>query len=182
MGRQPSVIASNGDASPSLRAAGFATHLFDACLGTSALALSAPESVLTLSSFTPARWLGHMTGRNLERRSALDDDDGVRAAGEMAEPRPAMGCSAGRLRRCARAGLAVLGEPARLRIDAGHTRAAASAPRAVERAGRAAEVRDHLPAAAAGHTLPRPMGRRCLILAVAGAVACHEPITLAFPA
>ena len=56
---------------------------------------------------------------------------------------------------------------------AGEAHAAAVAPRAGDRARRAAEVGDHLAAAAAGHTLPRRMGRLGLILAVV-ALACHE--------
>lgn len=77
-----------------------------------------------------------------------------------------------------RAGRLLL-HPPRLRVDAGHAHAAAPAPWAGELARRAAEVGYHLAGAAAGHTLPRPMRRRYLLLAVA-TVACHEPITLAF--
>jgi hypothetical protein len=79
------------------------------------------------------------------------------------------------------AGLDVSLEPAGLRIDVRHTHAATIAPRARELAGGAAEVGDHLTAAAAGHTLPRPMRRRCLPLAVA-VLACHDPIRLALRA
>lgn len=114
------------------------------------------------------------------------------------DARPSLGClhtftttrdragvvlvSGGRLSRAAAGGgLTLFGQPPLLRVDAGHALATARAPRAGELAGSAAEVGDHLAATATGHTLPRPMGRRCLSLAIA-VIARHEPITLAFRA
>jgi hypothetical protein len=86
-------------------------------------------------------------------------------------------CSGGR--HCWGGGaLAVLDQPPRLRIDAGHALAATAAPRAGERAGGAAEVRDHLAAAATGHTLPRLVSLLGSICAI-GLLARHEAMRLA---
>src|SRR5580704_6156302 len=87
----------------------------------------------------------------------------------------------GGLGRAGRWCLRVLLGPSRLRADPREAHSAPSTPRTGELARRATEVGDHLAAAATGHTLPRLMGRRCLTLALV-AVACHEPIRLAFPA
>jgi hypothetical protein len=70
-------------------------------------------------------------------------------------------------------------EPDGLGIDLGQAHPAALAPGAREGAGGAAEVRDHSTGAATGHTLPRPLGRLGLILAVV-CLARHEPMRLAF--
>src|SRR6185437_6120140 len=51
------------------------------------------------------------------------------------------------------------GRPVRLRVDLGAPQTAALAPRARDGARRAAEVGDDATRAAAGHTLPRLMGR-----------------------
>jgi len=55
--------------------------------------------------------------------------------------------------------LPVLPLPPGLGVDAGRAHAAAAAPRATHLGGRAAKVGANLAAAAAGHTLPRRMGR-----------------------
>ncbi|MCW3032641.1 MAG: hypothetical protein JWM60_986 [Solirubrobacterales bacterium] len=69
----------------------------------------------------------------------------------------------------------------RLRVDLGGAQPAPCAPWALDRARGAAEVGDDPACAAAGHTLPRLMGPLGQILRI-GAVACHEPIRLAFRA
>src|SRR5450759_1460152 len=90
--------------------------------------------------------------------------------------------SGGRLgRRGLHGDVTALGRPFGLHVDARHPHPAPLAPRTGDLARRAAEVRDHLAAAPAGHTLPQPMGLLGLILAVA-LVAGHEPLRLAFPA
>ena len=94
--------------------------------------------------------------------------------------RPLLGRSVvRRVRRRARRGLAL--EPLGLGIHLGKAHPAAGAPGTGDGAGRTAEVGDHAAGAATGHTLPRPMDRPGLIFS-AVAVACHETITLAFPA
>ena len=70
-------------------------------------------------------------------------------------------------------------QPRRLCVVAWHAHAAAATPRARNSADRTAEMGDDLAAAATGHTLPRPVGRPGLALAVA-IVARHEAIRLAF--
>jgi hypothetical protein len=85
----------------------------------------------------------------------------------------------GRLRRLRRLGRRTALEPLGLRIHLGEAHPATGAPGARDRAGRAAEVRDHLAGASAGHTLPRPVGPLRLIFAVV-CLACHEAMRLAF--
>src|SRR5271170_833627 len=99
----------------------------DACLGTSALALLAAGSAGARATFTAARELGRMVLARFppSRRVTL---------------RGGPGASGGPLAPAGRGVLAVLGQPARLRVDAGRALAAAVAPRARELAGRAAEV------------------------------------------
>jgi hypothetical protein len=77
--------------------------------------------------------------------------------------------------------LRLLLRPAGLGIDLREAHAAPGAPGTADGAGHAAEVRDHLSAAAAGHTLPRPLGPVRIILAVACLVR-HEAMRLAFRA
>ncbi len=71
--------------------------------------------------------------------------------------------------------------PVGLGVEAYRPQPVAPAPRALDRAGAAAEVGYDAAGAAAGHTLPRLMSALAEILAVA-VVACHEPMRLAFPA
>ena len=81
--------------------------------------------------------------------------------------------------------LNLVGWPGGLCVDALQAHSAALTPRAGNRARAAAEVRDHLTGAAAGHTLPRLMGRVPAIIHVVCAVvslAGHVRIRLAFPA
>ena len=73
----------------------------------------------------------------------------------------------------------VVAEPFRLSVDSGGALAAALAPRTGDVARRPAQIGDHLAGAAAGHTLPRPVGLLGSISAVA-LLGRHEAMTLAF--
>jgi hypothetical protein len=182
MGRQPAVIASNDDASPSLRAAGFATHLRDALpwhLGTGFVSGCIDVGDRDLYRCTSA-WTHDPRGvctlraaacRLVADRSSADRSD--RLLGGWLGSR----VSDGAVR-------VLLLEPAGLGVDAGDTHTGSRTPRTGHAAGRATEARDHLAAAATGHTLPRLMGCRLLTLALAtiAAVAWHEPFRLAFRA
>jgi hypothetical protein len=78
-----------------------------------------------------------------------------------------------------------LGQPCSLCVDARNPHAGALAPGALDLRRGAAEVGDHLSRAAAGHTLPRLMGRVPAIIRLVCAVVLltgHVPIRLAFPA
>jgi hypothetical protein len=178
MGRQPSVIASNDDASPS----------------------GGPPALLRTSgmlALAPRHWLCQRLHR-LARSGPLQVHDSldtlrVRRFEPACGPGPlriancsAATCSGGRLWcrvRLPRLAVSDL-EPARLSVDVGDPHAGPRAPRAGRLAGRPTEVGDDLTAAAAGHTLPRLMRRwrLTLVLAVIAAVAWHEPMRLAFAA
>jgi len=181
LGRQPSVIASNGDASPcceSRRLCYAPVGCLPWHLGTGIVSAWIGSCTVNLYTCT-ARW----THDRAEPRAGIGvarwrNGCARGAGGSVATHRD---WSVGRLRRRARGVLTVRRDPVCLRVDAWHARASAGAPRALQRARCAAEVRDHATASAAGHTLPRLMRHRCLTLAVA-AVACHEAITLAFHA
>ncbi len=182
MGRQPAVIVSNDDASPSLRAAGFATHLRDALpwhLGTGFVSgcIDVPDYDLYTCTSPWTHDLQSICRFSRVRRC------NARPPGAWAILR---GPSGSRLRRRVGHGAIYvpLLEPSGLRVNAGYTHAGASAPRAGHAAGGATEVRDHLTAAATGHTLPRLMGCRLQTLALASiaAVAWHQPFRLAFRA
>src|SRR5580693_3634710 len=156
------------------------------CRGTSVLALLAAASTHRLMTFIGARTVGRTVDPAHTAACAAYHSHTPASSGRqplsMTRRLKRSTPSARRLgRRTRRLGVRVLLRPPRLRVDAGHAHASAPAPRAQKLARRAAEVGDHLAGAAAGHTLPRPMRRRYLLLAVA-TVACHEPITLAFRA
>ena len=73
----------------------------------------------------------------------------------------------------------LVGGPFRLGVAARDADTGALAPRASDRRGRPAEVGDHASGAAAGHTLPRPMG--LLGLCILGcALVRHWLMRLAF--
>ena len=92
------------------------------------------------------------------------------------------GCLAGRGRHYRLNGGRLLAlAPVGLGVQAHWPEPVAPAPRALDRAGAAAEVGYDAAGAAAGHTLPRLMSALVEILAV-GVVASHEPMRLAFPA
>ena len=171
MGRQPAVIASNDDASPLREPPALLRTSRMLCLG--------------LGTGFVSGCIDPSEGDLYRCTNAWTDDGrmGTAPLEQLPAPRAArrgvpLG---GRLGARALAGLGGLLEPPGLSVDIGHAHAGAGAPRAAQLAGRTAEVGDHLAAAAAGHTLPRPMGRRCLILAVA-VLACHELSRLAFRA
>ena len=75
--------------------------------------------------------------------------------------------------------IAVAVEPTGLGVDAREPDPVAATPGAADLAGLAAEVGDHLTASMAGHTLPRPMGRVCLLALAIVLPARHQAMSLA---
>jgi len=84
----------------------------------------------------------------------------------------------GRPTRGAHSGVPV--QPLGLGVDVRKANAAAATPGAGNRARCTAEVGDHLARAAAGHTLPRPVGCLCSISVAVALVAGHQAMRLAF--
>jgi hypothetical protein len=114
---------------------------------------------------------------------------------DTSQARPSEPASGGRARRLisgrrtggriARVGAIVPGSgaastlaPVRLRVDTGQAHTSPTAPRTLERALRAPQVGDHAAAAAAGHTLPRPM-RAVAVLTRLSVLTGHESLRLA---